>query len=73
MKPEALTKTDSVTDFRNMFQASYKDTQMVLTEAALVSFLSWTLDKLFLGYCPKTILFKRSIILEEIYGAIRSW
>ena len=35
-----------VTDFKNMFQATHKDTQLTLTETVLLSFLSPTLNKL---------------------------
>ena len=32
-------------DFKNIFQASYKDSQMKLHEAILVIFLPWSLNK----------------------------
>ena len=51
-----------------------EDTRMTLTEAVLVSCLLLILGKFcFLGYFQKIILFKRSRILEEIYGAGPSW
>ena len=43
-----------------MFQASYRDTRMALTEAVLESFLLRTLDKFWIpGYREKIILFKQ--------------
>ena len=57
-----------------MFLTNYKDVRITLTEAVLVSFLSWTLDKfLFPGVFQIMILFKRSRILEEMYDAVSSW
>ena len=41
---EVLPKADSVADFRNMFQGTYKDTRLTLTETVLLSFLSPTLN-----------------------------
>ena len=41
--PEVLLKADSVTDFKNMFQGTYKDTWLTLTETVLLSILSPTL------------------------------
>ena len=41
---EVLLKADSVADFRNMFQGTYKDTRLTLTETVLLSFLSPTLN-----------------------------
>ena len=38
-------KTDFIIDFRNMFLVNYKDNQMRLIEAVLVSFLLLTLNK----------------------------
>ena len=43
-RPEALLNADSVTDFKNMFQVTYKDSQLTLTETILLPFLSPTLD-----------------------------
>ena len=40
---EVLLKADSVADFKNMFQGTYKATQLTLTETVLLSFLSPTL------------------------------
>ena len=37
-RPEVLLKADSVTDFRNTFQGTYKDTRLTLTETVLLSF-----------------------------------
>ena len=42
---EVLLKADSVADFKNMFQGTYKATQLTLTETVLLSFLSPTLKK----------------------------
>ena len=42
--PEVLLKPDSVTDFKNIFQSTYQDTQLTLTETILLSFLSPTLN-----------------------------
>ena len=38
-RAEVLLKADSVTDFRNIFQGTYKGTRLKLTEAVLISFL----------------------------------
>ena len=43
-KHEVLLKADSVADFKNMFQGTYKGTQLTLTETVLLSFLSPTLN-----------------------------
>ena len=49
-----------------MFQASYRDTRMALTEAVLESFLLWTLDKFWIpGYREKIILFKHEASRKE--------
>ena len=42
--PEVLLKPDSVADFKNIFQSTYQDTQLTLTETVLLSFLSPTLN-----------------------------
>ena len=42
--PEVLLKPDSVTDFKDIFQSTYQDTQLTLTETILLSFLSPTLN-----------------------------
>ena len=68
-KLEALIKTDSVTDFRNMFQANYK-----LTEAVLVSSLSWTLDKfLFPSVFPKNSFFQTFMNFRRNIWTLPSW
>ena len=43
-RPGALIRADSVTDFKNMFQGTYKDTRLTLTETILLSLLSPTLS-----------------------------
>ena len=43
-RPQVLLKADSVTDFKNMFQGTFKDTRLTLTETVLLSFLSPTLN-----------------------------
>ena len=43
-KPEALVRMESVADFKNTKEATYKDTRITLTEAILVHFLSLTLN-----------------------------
>ena len=43
-RPEVLLKADSITDFKNMLQGTYKDTRLTLTETVLLSFLSPTLN-----------------------------
>ena len=39
-RPEVLLKAVSVTDFNNMFQGTYKDTQLTLIDTVQLSFLS---------------------------------
>ena len=51
-RPETLLKADFVTDIENMFQGTYKDTLLTLTETVLLSFLSATLN---------TVLFAESL------------
>ena len=41
---EVLLKADFVEGFKNMFQGTYKDTRLTLTETVLISFLSPTLN-----------------------------
>ena len=43
-RPQVLPKPDSITDFKNMFQGTYKDTQLTLTETVPLSFLLPTLN-----------------------------
>ena len=61
-------KTDSVTDYRYMFQANYKDTRKTLTETVLLSSLSWDFGQVFVSWdIFKNYLFKLSRILEDIF------
>ena len=48
-RPEVLLKANSVTDFKNMFQGTYKDTWLTLTETVLLSFLPLTLNMVLLA------------------------
>ena len=41
---EVLLKADFAEGFKNMFQGTYKDTRLTLTETVLISFLSPTLN-----------------------------
>ena len=43
-RPEVLLKAVSVTDFKNMFQGTYRDTRLTLTDTVQLSFLSPTLN-----------------------------
>ena len=43
-RPEVLLKADSITDFKNVLQGTYKDARLTLTETVLLSFLSPTLN-----------------------------
>ena len=42
-RPEGLLKAVSVTDFKNVFQGTYKDTRLLLIDTVQLSFLSPTL------------------------------
>ena len=63
-RPEVLLKANSVTDFKNIFQVTYKDTRLTLTETVLLSILSPTL---------KIVLFAEAlleVITRRIYEKI---
>ena len=46
---EVLLKADSVTDLKTMFQGTYKDTRLTLTETVLLYFLLPTLTMVLFG------------------------
>ena len=54
-----------------MLLANYKDIWMALTGAVLMFFLLLILDSFLFSWV--IFKFKRSRILEEIYGAVPSW
>ena len=43
-RPQVFLKAYSVTDFKNVFQGTYKDTRLTLIETVLLLFLSLTLN-----------------------------
>ena len=43
-RSETLIKTNSVAQFKNMYEAYYKDTRITLIEVVLVPFLTFTLN-----------------------------
>ena len=60
-KSEVLLKAYSFTDLKNMFQGTYKDTGLTLTETVLFSFLSPTLN---------VVLFAEALLEATTQGII---
>ena len=58
-RPEILLKADSVIDFKNMFQGTYKETRLTLTETVLLSSLWPTLNM---------VLFAEALLKETTQG-----
>ena len=81
-RPEVLLKADSVTDFKNMFQGTYKETRLTLTETVLLSSLWPTLNMVLFakallkgttqGIYEKITLLKPWGFFKLKYGAVLS-